>query len=344
MTDYLLDFLNRTFCARSALLLLLAAKLAGQGSCNVLGEAYVTSPFGQTLTIKTDGSADIATVPFSNQTQFVQVTVERKPAGEFHPQNLQVGDRLCVQFSSAQNKTAARVLVMKRLEIQEHQKEVFSTWARNSALGVVTGLNPANQTIRLQEELAGGASQQATVDASAPAVFRRYSPPAQAGKDGVASAWASLKIGDRIYVQGTRAALSREIRAAVIVIGPVRGIVGTIASMNGLGEVIEMNDLGSGQPLLIQTRRDAIFRAAPFVEPAVAPMPSSRSIPWALYPISFADLQKGDTISVLAREEPGSEHAIIGLMVVTGFGSYGVNAPPPGAAAFLFIDPLKPPH
>jgi len=233
---------------------------------------------------------------------------------------------------------------LKRLEIQEHQKEVFSTLAHNSALGVVTGLNPANQTIRLQEELAGGASQQATVDASAPAVFRRYSPPAQAGKDGVASAWASLKIGDRIYVQGTRAALSPEIRAAVIVIGPVRGIVGTIASMNGLGEVIEVNDLGSGKLLLIQTRRDAIFRATPFVEPAVAPTPSSRSIPWDLYPISFADLQKGDTISVLAREEPGSEHAVIGLMVVTGFGSYGVNAPPPGAAAFWFIDPLKPPH
>jgi hypothetical protein len=337
-----LDSINPTFCVRSALLLLFATKLAAQGACNLLGEVYVPNPFEQTLTIKTDGSADITTVPFSNQTQFVQVTVERKPAGEFDPKNLQVGDRLCVQFTTARVKTAGRVLVMKRLEIQEHQKQVFSTWARNSARGVVTGLNPENQTILLKEDLAGGASQQATVDARDPTLFRHYSSKAQAGKDGVASAWAGVKIGDRIYVQGTRAALSPDIRAAVVIVGAVRGVVGTIVSMNGLGEVIEVHELRSGNSLLIQTRRDAIFRASPFVEPAVAPATSATSVPWDLYPISFADLQKGDTISVLAREEEGSEHTGTGLMVVTGFGSYGINALRAGAAAFWFIDPLKP--
>jgi hypothetical protein len=341
VTGFLLDSLNPTSCARGAVLLLLATKLAAQGTCSLVGEVYVTNPFDQTLTIKADGSADIHTIPFSKQTQFVQVTVERKPAGEFDPKNLQAGDRLCVQLTTTQVKTAGRVLVMKRLEIQEHQKQVFSTWARNSARGVVTSLNPEKQTIRLKEELAGGASQQDTVDASDPTVFRYYSSQAQAGKDAVASAWARLKIGDRIYVQGTRAALSREIRAAVILVGAVRGVVGTIVSMNGMGEVIEVRDLGSGSSLLVQTRRDAIFRASPFVEPAVAPAQSASSARWDLYPISFADLQKGDTISVLAREEEGSEHTVAGLMVVTGFGSYGINALPAGAAAFWFIDPLK---
>ena len=337
-----MDSLTPTLCARSALLLLLAAKVAAQGTCSLLGEVYVTNPFDQTLTIKADGSADIATVPFSNRTQFVQVTVERKPAGEFDPKNLRVGDRLCVQFPTTQAKTAARVLVMKRLEIQEHQKQVFSSLARNSAWGVVTGLNPENQTIRLKEDLAGGASQETTVDARDPALFRHYSSKAQAGKDGVASAWAGVQIGDRIYVEGTRAAQSPDIRAAIVIVGAVRGVVGTIVSMNGLGEVIEVHELGSGNSLLIQTRRDAIFRASPFVEPPVAPAPSASSMPWDLYPISFADLQRGDTISVLAREEEGSQHAVAGLMVVTGFGSYGINPLPAGAAAFWFIDPLKP--
>ena len=324
------------------MLILLAARLAAQGTCNLLGEVYVTNPFDQTLTIKGDGSADISTVRFSNRTQFVQVTVERKPAGEFDPKNLQAGDRLCVQLAAAEAKTAGRVLVMKRSEIQQHQKQVFSTWARNGAFGVVTGLDPENRTIGLKEELAGGASQLVTVDASDPAVFRHYSSQAQVGKEGVASAWASLKLGDRIYVQGRRAALSPEIRAAVIIVGAVRGVVGTIVSMNGLGEVIEVHELGSGNSLVVQTRRDAIFRASPFVEPAVAPAPSASSVPWDLYPISFADLQKGDTISVLAREGEGLEHTVTGLMVVTGFGSYGINAMPAGAATFWFIDPLKP--
>ncbi len=337
-----MNSLTPTLCARSALLLLLAAKVAAQGTCSLLGEVYVTNPFDQTLTIKADGSADINTIQFSKQTQFVEVTVERKPAGEFDPKNLQAGDRLCVQRPAAEAKIPDRVLVMRRSEIQQHQKQVFSTWARNSARGVVTGLNPENRTIRLTEELASGASQQATVDASDPALFRHSSSKAQTGKDAVASAWGGVKIGDRIYVQGTRAARSPEIRAAVIFVGAVRGIVGTINSMNGLGEVIEVHELGSGNTLLIQTRRDAIFRASPFVEPAEAPAPSASSVPWDLYPVSFADLQKGDTISVLAREEEGSQHTVTGLMVVTGFGSYGINAPPAGEAAFWYIDPLKP--
>ncbi len=326
------------------MLMLLASRLAAQGTCNLLGEVFLTNPFDQTLTIKGDGSADISTVRFSNRTQFVQVTVERKPAGEFDPKNLQAGDRLCVQLAAAQTKTAGRVLVMKRSEIQQHQKQVFSTWARNGAFGVVTGLDPENRTIGLKEELAGGASQLVTVDASDPAVFRHYSSQAQVGKDIVASAWASLKLGDRIFVEGTRAMAAPEIRAGVIIVGGVRGVVGTIISMNGLGEVIELRELGSGNSLAVQTRRDAMFRASPFVEAAVAREQSASSVPWDLYPISFADLQKGDTISVLAREGEGEgwEHTVTGLMVVTGFGSYGVNAMPAGAATFWFIDPLKP--
>lgn len=327
------------------MLILLASGLAAQGTCNLLGEVFLANPFDQTLTIKGDGSADITMFRFSNQTQFVQVTVERKPAGEFDPKNLQAGDRLCVQFAATEAKTADRVLVMKRLEIQQHQKQVFSTWARNSAFGVVTGLNPENRTIRLKEELAGGAggaSQLVTVDASDPAVFRHYSSEAQMGKEGVASTWSRLKIGDRIFVEGRRGTAVPEIRAAVIIMGAVRGFVGTIISMNGLGEIIEMHEPGSGNSLVVQTRRDAIFRASPFVEPAVAPAPTASSVPWDLYPISFADLQKGDTISVLAREEEGSQHTVTGLMVVTGFGSYGINAIPAGAVTLWFIDPLKP--
>jgi hypothetical protein len=337
-----LDSFNPTFCGRSIALILLAARLAAQGTCNLVGEVYVTNPFGQTLTIKADGSADITTVQFSNQTQFVQVTVERKPAGEFDPKNLQTGDRLCVQFPAPEAKSANRVLVMKRSEIQQHQKQVFSTLAHNSAFGVVTDVNPENRTIRLKEEVAGSASRQVTVDAADPAVFRQYSSSAQWGTEDVANPWARLKIGERIYVQGRRAARSQEIRAAVVIVGAVRGVAGTIVSMNGLGDVIEVHELGSGNSLVVQTRRDAIFRASPFVEPAVDPAQSASSAPWDLYPISFADLQKGDTIDVLAREEEGSEHTVTGLMVVTGFGSYGINALPAGTAAFWFIDPLKP--
>ena len=111
--------------------------------------------------------------------------------------------------------------------------------------------------------------------------------------------------------------------------------------MNGLDEVREVHELEQEIRWSSKPAATLYFRASPFVEPAMAPAPSASSVPWDLYPISFADPQKRDTISVLAREE-GSEHTVIGLMVVTGFGSYGINALPAGTAAFWFIDPLRP--
>ena len=291
--------------------------------------------------IKGDGSADINTIRFSDQTQFVQVTVDRKPAGGFDPKNLQTGDRLCVQLAKAPAKAAARVLVMKRFDIQEHQKQVFSALARNSAFGVVTDLNAGNRMIRMNEEIGAGTSQQVTVDASDPVSFRQYSPEAQVGKEDVADAWNLLRVGDHLYVQGWRDARLPSIRAGVIIAGGVRGIVGTIISMNGLGEVIELRQLGSGNSMAVRTSRNAVFRASPFVEAAIIRERPGSSASWDLYPISFSDLQKGDTISVLAKEQEGSPKALLGLMVVTGFGSYGINALPSVTPVFWFLDPLK---
>ena len=316
---------------------------AAPGTCNVLGEVFLTSPFDQTLMIKGDGSADINTIRFSNQTQFVHVTVERKPAGEFDPKKLQAGDRVCVQFGTAQAKAAARILVMKRSDIQEHQKQVFSVLARNSAFGVVTDMNAENRTIRLKEALRGGGSQEVTVESSDGVAFRRYSSEMQVGKDGVASGWARLQVGDHIYVQGRRDKALPAIRASVIIVGGVRGIVGTIISMSGLGEVIELRELGSGNSMAVRARRGAVFRISPFVEAATRERPGS-SASWNLHPISFSDLQIGDTISVLVREEEALQKAVMGLTIITGFGSYGIDTLPSSAPTFWFLDPLKRPQ
>jgi hypothetical protein len=104
------------------------------------------------------------------------------------------------------------------------------------------------------------------------------------------------------------------------------------------GEPVEIRRTGESG---CRTSRNAVFRASPFVEAAIIRERPGSSASWDLYPISFSDLQKGDTISVLAREQEGLQKALIGLMAVTGFGSYGINALPSRAPAFWFLDPLK---
>ena len=315
--------------------------IAAQAPCNLLGEVFVSNPFVQTNTIKGDGSADINTVRFSDQTEFARVTVERKAAGNFDPRNLQTGDRLCVQASSIPAKPAERILVMKRSDIQEHQVQVFSALARNSAYGVVTGLNSEHRTIRLKEERESGVAQELTVDASDPVAFRDYSSSGQIGNGLAASAWSRLTVGDHVYVQGKRDPALAAIRAGIVIAGGVRETIGTITSMNGLGEVIKLETFGSRNSLEVQTRRVAMFRASPFVESPIVDGESGTSAAWDLYPISFSDFQKGDTISVLARDGEGSDKTVVGIMVVTGFGSYGINGAPSSLPVFWFIDPLR---
>jgi hypothetical protein len=318
--------------------------VAAQATCNLLGEVFVTNPFDQTIMIKGDGSADINTVRFSHQTEFVRVTVERKPAGNLDPKNLQTGDRLCVQSSATPAKAADRILVMKRSDIQEHQRQVFSALARNSAFGVVTELNAEHRTIRLNEELKSGSAQAVTVDASDPVAFRHYSSEGQSNNGPVATVWSGVKVGDRLYVQGMRDKGSTAIRAHIVISGGVRGIIGTITSMTGLGEVIALQEFGSRNSVEVQTRRVAMFRASPFVESPIADSESGASAAWDLHPITFSDFQKGDTISVLAKDAEGSDKTVIGMMVITGFGSYGINASASNPPVFWFIDPLKAAH
>ena len=319
----------------------LASAAPRQGACNLLGEIFVTNPFDQALMIKGDGSGDINAIRFSNQTQFIRVTVERQHAGDYDPKNLQVGDRVCVQFAAADAKIPARVLVMKRLEIQEHQKRVFSALARNSAFGVVNDLNANSRTIQLKETPGGNGSQLVTVGASGPVAFRDYAPAAQVAREGLKSSWARLRVGDHIFIQGKRDPALPAIRASLIVIGGVREVVGTISSMNGLGQVIELRELGSTHSMTVRIRSDAIYRVSPFVEEAIAHDESDSSAPWDLYRIGFSDLQTGDTVSVLARESEDARKPALGLMLATGFGSYGTNSLSASAPTFWFLDPLK---
>ena len=173
------------------------------------------------------------------------------------------------------------------------------------------------------------------MDAADPAVFNNVASSAQRAEDVASLGRENWRV--HLCSGQTQRTVYGNSCAAVIIVGAVRGVVRP-CSMNGLGDVIEVHELGSGNSLVVQTRRDAMFRASPFVEPTVAPTPSQFG---ALeHVISSADLQK-ETPSACLPEKGSERHRTYGGYRVRFL---RINALPAGTAAFWFIDPLKPAH
>ncbi len=335
MEQWMSSSANRTFfLATAASAVLLVSPVAAQDSCEVVGEVFAASPFDNAITIKTDDSEDIATIQFSKSTHFDRLTVDHVPAGELDPKTFQAGDRLCVPSAEA-----APILIMRRLDIQAQQQRVFSEVLRNSAFGTVVELNTQAQTIVLNESVAGGVSQHLTVDLSAPAAFRRFVTGAQGAANPAPSAWANLRAGDNIFVEGRRGMDSRTLRAGIVIVGGVRAVAGTIVAINGVG-VIELDDLRSGVRMTVEVPGNALFRIAPFEEEAPAQEQANTLASWDLHSLGLADLQAGDTIAVLVKTGQDLPR-LTGLMAVTGFASFRTGITPTATPAFWLLDPLK---
>jgi hypothetical protein len=234
---------------------------------------------------------------------------------------------------------AAPILVIRRLDIQAQQKRVFSEVVRNSAFGTVVELNAQTQTIVLNESVAGGVSQNVTIDASAPAVFLQFLTGVQGTAKPAPSAWTNVRVGDNVFVEGRRGTDSRTLRAGVVIVGGVRAVAGTIAAINGVG-VIELDDLHSAMRMTIEVPSDATFRIAPFEDEPAAQEQSSTLASWDLHAIGLADLQAGDTIAVLVKTGQDLPK-LTGLMAVTGFASFKTGAVPSASPVFWLLDPLK---
>jgi hypothetical protein len=311
-------------------------------SCDQLGEVFAANPLDDTLMVKGDRYDSMDTIRFSGTTKIVRLTAEPEVGGTFDPKNIQMGDRVCVQLEKSAQKAAARILLMTRSDIQTQQKEVLSVLQHNSAYGTITSLNAGNRTIEIAETLKDGTAKSLTVHTSSPVMVRRYLPNANVAADGIASNWERLHPGDPIYVAGQRSTTSASIHADVILLGGVRSILGTVISIDALQEVLDLQDLSSDLLIAAHIRPDALFRISPFGSAVSGEAGDSSASDASLniHPISFSDLQKGDTTMVLGRISDRTGE-ISGLMAVTGFGSFGLHRRRPDAPTFWFLDPLQ---
>jgi hypothetical protein len=312
-------------------------------ACDLAGEVFGINDLDRSFLVKRDDTGGINTVRYSKSTIFTELSTrtEARTDASIDPANINIGDRLCVKFQKPGDGSPWVIFVLTRSEVQREQLEVLTTLHRNSAFGTVARIDARTHRIVLKRIGLDGRTYTTDVDASDPVLLRKYGPDASTVASASAADWNDVRTGDQIYIRGKRNADGSRIRAALIILGGFRTVVGTVLSIDALHECIELKNVRSERILSVYVKPRALFRISPLLPDGVERINTvGGQQGWKLHPLEFADLQEGDTVTILLRvgDPPDDLHA---LAMVTGFGSFGLVSQHEDDQALWLLDPLN---
>lgn len=320
-----------------------AAQADTSAVCDVAGEVSGTNDVDRAFLIKRDDTGEISSVRYSRSTMFAELSTRAgaKTQISLDPLNINIGDRLCVKFKAPKDEFPWAIFVLTRSDIQREQLTVLTGLHRNSAFGTVTHVDPATQHIQLSSIGPDGQRHTTDVDASGPVLLRRYGPKASSITSATAATWNEIRTGEELYIRGPRNTDGSAIHAALIILGGFRTMVGSIISIDALHECIELKNVRSERILDVFVEPGALFRISPLLPDGVERINAmGGQHGWKLHSLEFADLQNGDTVTVLLRAgDPRDDlHA---LALVTGFGSFGLIPQREDEQVIWLLDPLN---
>ena len=308
------------------LLCLLAAPLFAQAwqstnppvaACQAAGQVAGWDIVAYTLSLKSD-SGYYSDFHYDRSTTFRTADATFQPDELGLLEGLSIDDRVCVEAFRADNKQiASRVRVTYRSEIDARDKRELVRWQSEALFGTVKALDPANHRITVRVS----ASTDVSVDAAGSAAFWILPTSANGPSDSVSGGWESLALGDTIYVRGERVAGMPTMRARLIVSGGFRTVAGSIESMEPLKELLLLRDFRSGRD------RPVHFDFLPIYVVGKNKAPGARDR--RLYSATIGDLNEGDSVLILARENHQTGD-IEAFLLITGFSPGGVLQPGPG--------------
>lgn len=282
------------------------------GSCLVAGQMSTWDALDRVLTVKSD-ARDYFHLPYNDSATFSdgKTTLE--------PRDLNLDDRLCVEaFSDQGQSVASRILVTRRSEIDLRDRQDLLEWQRNGVFGTINSLDTTDARIVVRTP--GGS--EVMIDALGP--IASWTLPAQTRNpaDLIPTNWKKLTVGDEIYIRGDRVPGTGVIRAKLIVTGGFRSFVGSIESMDPLREFLHLRDF----------RSDGIRSMHFDFMPIYIVGSASRSTDRHLYAATAGDLNEGDSVLVLGREDPKTGR-IDAFLLITGFSRDGIVQAGPGQSS-----------
>lgn len=272
--------------------------------CDLNGDVFGLDPIEQNLLVK-DDKGELSFISYIGRTRFLRVA-EGGTGEDWTPGRVQVGDRVCVQYTSTTSRDAATISVLPRNQLQRQEKKEIRLWLATTLFGVVREIDIPSGNLLLGVNIPAGL-QAVSLAVDQNTRWRRIA------SDGGLIATKpitpdSLQPGDTVFVTG-KPSSGRGFHTELVLAGDLRSLAGTINKVDVLNEQITLQDLESGKTMQVHIGPAALFRNV------------TLGTDQRLSDLSFADLREGDGVFVLGRPK---EDEFQGLALLAGFSSFDI--------------------
>ena len=221
---------------------------------------------GTVITITPDSGSDV-NVTVQATTQILRIApgeTSLKNATPIQLQDLQIGDRIRVtgEASGDNSFLAAKIVAMKRSDLDARHQQDLQDWQKRGVGGLVTAVDAAAGTVTISVASFAG-KKNIVIHSSRTTVLRRYAPDSVKFDDAKPSTLQEVHPGDQVRARGDRSADGSEVAAEEIVSGSFRNIAGTINSVDASLSTLSVQDLLSKKTVVIKVTVDSQLRHLP---------------------------------------------------------------------------------
>ncbi len=216
----------------------------------------IKSMSGTTVTLAPDKGGDVTVViqPAARILQVAPGQTDLKTAANIQLSDLQVGDRIMARgkpSDDAKGIAATVVIAMKKSALDAKQQADQADWQKRGIGGLVSAVDPASGTITVSVATPAGTKPLA-LDTAKTTVLRRYAPGSVQFDDAKPSTIDQIRPGDQLRARGTRGADGSSFAAEEIVSGSFRNISGTVNSVDAANNSLNVTDLATKKPVVVQ--------------------------------------------------------------------------------------------
>jgi hypothetical protein len=238
---------------------------APQKTAPALGTIKTIS--ADSLTLSTDSGAELK-ILLTPDVKVVRVPPGSKDLKEAVPiqlGDLQPGDRVLVRTKPGQDASslsAAMIVAMKKADIAEKQQKEREEWQKHGIGGLVSSVDPAQNTVTIKTLSATGAKD-IVIHAGSSTILRRYAPGSVNFDDAAVAPITQIQPGDQLRARGTRSADGGEFTADEIVSGSFRNIAGVVTGVNATAGTLTVNDLATKKPVELKITQESQMKKLP---------------------------------------------------------------------------------
>jgi hypothetical protein len=222
---------------------------------------------GGSLTLATDAGAEVK-VQLPPDVKVLRVppgSKDLKEATAIQLSDLQPGDRVLVrpkQGGDASAMVASTIIAMKKADLAEKQQKEREEWQRHGIGGLVSSVDPAQNSITIKTLTAAG-SKDVVIHTGQNTVLRRYAPGSVNFDDAKVAPISEIKPGDQLRARGTRSADGNEFTADEVVSGSFLNIAGIVTGVNAATGTLTLNDLATKKPVELKVTPQSQMRKLP---------------------------------------------------------------------------------